>query len=102
MRKIKIIVTIICIVMILANLYIQYDINEYKENTPNYGTANSGIGVAAVFIISLLINSIISCILLLKTLIIGFETKKIKNLYTILILGLIIFTFCFPILLVIS
>ena len=100
MKKLNIIMTIICVILILVNLYIHYDISEYKRNTPNYGSANSGIGVAMIFMMSWAINSIISGILFLITIIAGFKTKRITNLYTLLTIGLIILTFCIPFLLV--
>ena len=96
----NIIITIVCIVLILVNLFIHYDISEYKRNTPNYSSANSGIGVGMIAMMLLLVNSIITAILFLIAIVVGLKTKRITGLFTLMTIGLILLTFSIPFLLV--
>ena len=99
MKKLNIIMIIICIILILVNLYVQNDINEFKRNTPGYGSATSGTGVTIYFLIVWAINSIVTSIILLITIFAAIKTKSLLKVLTLLTISLIIFTFCFPILL---
>lgn len=96
MRNLNIVVIVICIILMVILLYIDYDLNEFKNNTPNYGSANSGLGVVVIFGTTLIVNSIICGILFLITIIIAIKKKRILNLFTLLTIGIIIFTYNFP------
>lgn len=82
----------------MSNIYTQYDLNEYKNNTPNYGyEAQSGIGVGLTFLIAWLVNSLVTAALFLTTLIVGIIKKEMKSIFTIINIILLIITFFVPI-----
>jgi len=91
--------SIICLVIIIINIYLHFDTRAYQNSTTN-SDAQAGIGPATIFIVSWTLTSMVSAILFLVTIVMGIKLKELFTLPTILIIGLIILTFVTPIVLV--
>jgi hypothetical protein len=99
MRRTNTIVCIISLLLIVMNVFIHFVLKEWRESEPMLVTSNdaqSGIAPAALFAITWLLNSIATGTLFLITVVQGIISKKIFNIYTLLVMGLIIFTFFVP------
>ncbi len=94
MKKLNILITVLCIILVVVNLIIDGDLNEAKS-APNYGSANSGIGVAFVLMVTWIVNLSLLILFFISTVIVGIIKKKLKNSHTLLNIVLIIIIFVF-------
>ncbi len=95
MKKLNIKILIISIVLILVQLIVMYFISQEK-NHPEYDSAQSGIGVAILFLRTLIFNTVI-CIFMFLWYCYVIVKKNFKvKMNDVFILLLIIFTACSP------
>ena len=98
MKILNIITTVFIISLLIGSLLTQNEIITYKETIPSYqNDAQAGIGPSILLLLWWTINSILCVILFLIITITGIKRKKMKDLYTIINLILLVITFLIPI-----
>jgi len=101
MKKYNSIFIGLCLILMVANGLLHLLIGVYKNQTPLDGPGDSqgGIGILTIWTLSWTITSIVAGIMLITTLGIGFKKKEILKRWTLLTIGLEIFTIATPIIL---
>ncbi len=98
MKIFNIIVTIFCVLLIFIAFYMSYGLEFEREHfEPGENQAQAGMGIGITLMIYFALNSILTGILFLSLLITALVKGKIKNIYVLVNLLLIIFTFFLPI-----
>src|SRR5687768_11209920 len=84
----------ICVIIILINTYVQWNLDQNKTDAP--GDAQGHIGPAMIFLLSMGITCLASVLLLLRTALTAIAERTFFSSSTLITIALTIITFISP------